>query len=128
MRARPQSLGTAVFPKRCSHLRINQVRREQAEPVGLILVEHSSLIVGIWLNNKPLDGDTAVNNSLVHQLSFSVFADERRAVRQLSIGSKESLPQGINLADHILAAEQLIFSGLPCLKQLFNAGHAVHMG
>jgi hypothetical protein len=129
MRPRPPSFGTAVFSKRRSpppHK--SGPVRAGSERAGLILVEHSSRVVGIWLNHKPLDGDTAVNNGLLHQLSFSVFADERRAVRQLSIGSKESLPQGINLADHILAAEQPIFPGLPCLKQLFNTGQAAHVG
>ena len=48
----------------------------------------------------------------------SVFADEHHAVRQLSIGRKESLPQGINPADHLVAAEPLVFPGLPCFKLL----------
>ena len=122
-----QPLEPLFFPNDVPHLRINEVRCEQAERAGLVLVEHSSRVVGIWLNHKPLDGDTTVNNGLVHRLSFSVFADERHAVRQLSIGHKESLPQGINPADHTLAAEQPIFLGLPCFKQLFNAGQAVHL-
>ena len=105
------------FPNDIPHLCRPKIRCEQAERAGLILVEHSR-VLGIWLDDNPLDGDATVNHGFVHRLSCSVFADEHHAVRQLSIGRKESLPQGINPADHLVAAEPLVFPGLPCFKLL----------